>query len=234
MEAHTSQLEVRQAPSRLPDLGGRNEKRVAGALIAPGQLLMAFIVLFPAAIAIYIGFTSWGPTTGRQLLARLRVLALVRRLLGSADVQRPSGAAMWRTVLITVVCVAVEFVLGFGLALLLLKSFRGRGFVTVFFLLPMMVVPAVSGFIFLMLFQLDGPVNEALEAIFGLDEPIAVAPEPGSRHLVGDGRRHLAVDAAHVPDLPLRAGGAAGGSDERGADPRRALPARAALPHRSR
>ena len=85
---------------------------------------------------------------------------------------------MWRTVLITVVCVAVEFVLGFGLALLLLKSFRGRGFVTVFFLLPMMVVPAVSGFIFLMLFQLSGPVNEALEAIFGLDEPIEWLQNP--------------------------------------------------------
>ena len=65
MEAHTTQLEVRQAPQRrLPDLGGRNEKSVARSLIAPGQLLMAFIVIFPAAIAIYIGFTSWSPTTG--------------------------------------------------------------------------------------------------------------------------------------------------------------------------
>ena len=58
--------------------------------------------------------------------------------------------------------------LGFALALLLVKSFRGRGLVTVFFLLPMMVVPAVSGFIFFMIFQLDGPLNEALDAFFGL------------------------------------------------------------------
>ncbi len=36
---------------------------------------------------------------------------------------------------------------------------------TLFFLLPMMVVPAVSGFIFFMLYQVDGPVNEALSAI---------------------------------------------------------------------
>jgi multiple sugar transport system permease protein len=40
--------------------------------------------------------------------------------------------------------------------------------VTVFFLLPMMVVPAVSGFIFFMLYQNDGPVNEALAALFGI------------------------------------------------------------------
>ena len=55
--------------------------------------------------------------------------------------------------LITVVCTVVEGVLGFILAMLLVKDFRGRGLVMVYFLLPMMVVPAVSGFIFQMLFQ---------------------------------------------------------------------------------
>jgi multiple sugar transport system permease protein len=63
------------------------------------------------------------------------------------------------------VAVGVEFVLGFLLALLFLKEFRGRGILTLFFLLPMMVVPAVSGFIFFMLFQVDGPVNQGLTAI---------------------------------------------------------------------
>jgi multiple sugar transport system permease protein len=171
MEAHTPQIEVRQTRSRLPDLGGRNDKGTAGALIAPGQLLMAFIVVFPAAIAIYIGFTSWGPTTGADFWHAYEYWYWFDGYW-EALTSTNFWAAMWRTVLITVVCVAVEFVLGFALALLLLKNFRGRGFVTVFFLLPMMVVPAVSGFIFLMLFQLSGPINEALEAIFGLDEPI--------------------------------------------------------------
>ncbi|MBV9715729.1 MAG: sugar ABC transporter permease, partial [Solirubrobacterales bacterium] len=36
---------------------------------------------------------------------------------------------------------------------------------TVVFLLPMMVVPAVTGFIFYMLFQTQGPVNAALNAV---------------------------------------------------------------------
>ena len=67
--------------------------------------------------------------------------------------------AMWHTVLFTVVCTTVEFGLGFALALLLLKNFRGRGVLMVFFLLPMMVVPAVTGFIFFMIFQVDGPAE---------------------------------------------------------------------------
>jgi multiple sugar transport system permease protein len=166
MEAHTTELQVRQAQRRLPDLGGRNEKSVAKTLVAPGQLLMAFIVVFPAAIAIYIGFTSWGPTSGEDFWHAYKFWHWFDGYWEALTTQS-FWSAMWRTVLITAVCVAVEFVLGFGLALLLLKNFRGRGIVTVFFLLPMMVVPAVSGFIFFMLFQLDGPVNEGLSIVFG-------------------------------------------------------------------
>jgi multiple sugar transport system permease protein len=160
-------VQVRPAPARRrPDFGGRNEKRVSGLFVAPGQLLMLFIVLFPAAIAIYIGFTSWSPTSGADFWHAYEFWHWFDGYW-EALTSGPFWNAMWRTVLITVVCVAVEFLLGFGLALLLLKNFRGRGLVTVFFLLPMMVVPAVSGFIFFMLYQTDGPVNEALEIVFG-------------------------------------------------------------------
>jgi multiple sugar transport system permease protein len=165
LEAHTSQLEVRQAPARrLPDLGGRSEKSVARTLVAPGQLLMAFIVLFPAAIAIYIGFTSWSPTSGEDFWHAYKFWHWFDGYWEALTTQG-FWVAMGRTVWITGVAVGVEFVLGFALALLLLKNFRGRGLVTVFFLLPMMVVPAVSGFIFFMIFQLDGPLNEALSVL---------------------------------------------------------------------
>ena len=42
MEAHTTEVPVRQAPKRrLPDLGGRSERVVSRLLIAPGQILMS-------------------------------------------------------------------------------------------------------------------------------------------------------------------------------------------------
>ncbi len=168
MEAHTTEAPVRQAPKRrLPDFGGRSEKTVARLVIAPGQLLMVFIVGFPAALAIYIGFTEWTPTSGQNVWGAYHFwhwFSGYWEALGGVS----SGAfwhAVWLTVLITVVCVSVEFILGFALALLFLKEFRARGILTLFFLLPMMVVPAVSGFIFFMLFQVDGPINQALTAI---------------------------------------------------------------------
>jgi multiple sugar transport system permease protein len=165
MEARTTEVGIRQAPKRrLPDLGGRSEVVVSRLLVAPGQVLMFFLVAFPAAVAIYIGFTEWTPTSGRDWYGAYHFWHWFD---GYWEALR-SGAvwhSIWLTVLITVVAVGVEFVLGFGLALLFLKEFRGRGLLTLFFLLPMMVIPAVSGFIFFMLFQVDGPVNQALTAI---------------------------------------------------------------------
>jgi multiple sugar transport system permease protein len=86
---------------------------------------------------------------------------------------------MWLTVWFTTVAVGAEFVIGFVLALLFLKEFRGRGLVTLFFLLPMMVVPAVSGFIFFMIFQVDGPLNQGLAAILGHNVQIHWLDDPG-------------------------------------------------------
>ena len=121
-------------------------------------------MLFPAALAIYIGFTNWSPTTGDDVWHAYRYWHWFDGYWEALTTEN-FWIAMGRTIWITVAAVAVEFVLGFGLALLLLKTFRGRSFVTVFFLLPMMVVPAVSGFVFFMLFQVDGPVNQGLSAI---------------------------------------------------------------------
>jgi len=179
MEARTSEVAVRQAPPkwRLPDFGGRSEALVSRLLIAPGQLLMLFIVAFPAALAIYIGFTEWTPTSGENVWGAYHFWHWFDgywEALSGSDF----WLAMWRTTLITVVAVGVEFVLGFLLALLFLKEFRGRGLAVLFFLLPMMVVPAVSGFIFFMLFQVDGPVNQALSAIFPGDVRIKWLEDP--------------------------------------------------------
>src|ERR1041384_24887 len=107
---------VRQAPKRrLPDFGRRNEKVVAGLSIAPGQLLMFFLVAFPAAVAIYIGFTEWTPTSGKEWYQAYHFwhwFSGYWEALSSGSVWH----SIWLTVLITVVAVGVEFALGFLLA----------------------------------------------------------------------------------------------------------------------
>ncbi len=157
--------ERRQAPKgRLAARLGRSEAAVAQTLIAPGQLLLLFVIAFPAVVAIYISFTGWTPESGRLWYQAWKFWLWFdnywEALSGSAFWQ-----AIWRTVVVTVLAVGFEFAIGFGLALLFLKQFRGRSLLTVVFLLPMMVVPAVAGFIFYMLFQTDGPANGALTIV---------------------------------------------------------------------
>lgn len=151
---------------------GRSESLMARALVIPAQLLMAFIIAFPAAVAIYVAFTGWSPITGAAWWQAYQFwiwLGNYGEVLSSVSF----WLALWRTLLITTVSVSAELVLGFGLALLFVNPFRGRSFLTVLFLLPMMVVPAVTGFIFLMLFQTDGPINAALTGL--LHRPIQVS-----------------------------------------------------------
>jgi multiple sugar transport system permease protein len=152
----------RGAPNRrLAARLGRSEPAVAQVLIAPAQLLLLFVIAFPALVAIYVSFTGWSPISGSVWYQAWKYWLW----FGNYWEALSGGAfwsAVWRTAVITVIAVVTEFLLGFGMALLFLKQFRGRSLVTVVFLLPMMVVPAVSGFIFYMLLQTDGPVNGAL------------------------------------------------------------------------
>ena len=105
--------QVRQAPRRrLPDFGGRSEAVVSRLTILPGQLLMLFIVAFPAAVAIYIGFTEWTPTSSDNVWGAYHYWHWFD---GYWEALR-SGSfwhAMWLTVWFTLVAVGAEFVIGF-------------------------------------------------------------------------------------------------------------------------
>jgi len=70
--------------------------------------------------------------------------------------------ALWRTVLIMIVAVPVQFFLGLGLAYLFIDHFPGRKVFYSILLTPMMIVPAVVGLMFFLLFQGTGPVNDHL------------------------------------------------------------------------
>ncbi len=129
---------------------------------------MLFIVLFPAAVAIYLAFTDFQPTSGYQWFDAYKGWSWFDNYWEALKSWGTfwTGGGFWmaviRTVVVVVIGVSVELALGFALALLFLKAFPGRSVLTVIFLLPMMVVPAVTGFIFYMLFQTQGPVNGVL------------------------------------------------------------------------
>jgi multiple sugar transport system permease protein len=129
---------------------------------------MLFLVLFPAGVAIYLSLTNFEPSLGYPWYDAYKGWVWFHNYwdaLTSWGAFWTGGGfwmAMFRTVVVTVLGVSVELAIGFALALLFLKGFRGRSVLTVVFLLPMMVVPAVTGFTFYMLFQTQGPINGVL------------------------------------------------------------------------
>ncbi|MFQ5894415.1 MAG: carbohydrate ABC transporter permease [Nitrospinota bacterium] len=70
------------------------------------------------------------------------------------------------------------FVIGFGLALLMYRPFKGNGFFYAFFILPMLTVPIVIAYTAEMLLYQKGPVNGILSAILGADINVIWLTDP--------------------------------------------------------
>jgi len=151
---------------------GKEAARLGFRLTLPAQILVLFISLFPLLMQLYISLTDWSPLAGTswpQAWAMWNTFANYTDLIGDDRL----WAALGRTGFIMAVCVPVEFLLGLGLATLFADDFPGKRVAYSILIMPMMVVPAVAGYMFYMLFQSGGPVNDLLAHLTGA--PVTVA-----------------------------------------------------------
>lgn len=158
--------------SATPDADTGEEKRLGLWLTLPAQLLVLFIALFPICMQIYISLTDWSPLDG---IPWYRAYELWIGLLNYVDLAGDPRfwSALWRTCIVMAICVPVQFFLGLGLAILFVDDFPGKRVLYSTLLVPMMVVPAVAGYMFFMLFQSGGPVNDLLSLFAG--RPVTIA-----------------------------------------------------------
>ena len=141
-------------------------------LTLPAQLLVLFISVFPLLMQAYISLTDWSPLSGQPWT---QAWAFWNNFANYVDVISDDRlwSALGRTALVMAVCVPVEFLLGLGLATLFMDDFPGKRVLYSILIMPMMVVPAVAGYMFFMLFQSGGPVNDILSMFAG--GPVTVA-----------------------------------------------------------
>lgn len=146
------------------DADEQNKRRLGMYLTLPTQILLAFIFIFPLLMELYISFSSWTPLDGTTWPSAYRYFVGLDNY-----VEVITNARFWqsvgRTLLIMAVCVPIELLLGLGLALLFAGDFPGKRLAYSILLMPMMVVPAVAGYMFFMLFQSGGPINAILSAL---------------------------------------------------------------------
>ncbi|MDB5660722.1 MAG: binding-protein-dependent transport system inner rane protein [Cypionkella sp.] len=141
-------------------------------LTLPAQVLVLFISVFPLLMQAYISLTDWSPLSGQswtQAWAFWNTFANYSDLLSDGRL----WSALGRTAFVMAVCVPIEFMLGLGLATLFMDDFRGKRVFYSILIMPMMVVPAVAGYMFFMLFQSGGPVNDILSMFTG--SPVTIA-----------------------------------------------------------
>ena len=134
----------------------------------PAQLLLVFIVTFPALMLIYLSLTWWGPLDGTTWIYAFESLNWFDNYVEIFQDGRLWGS-VGRTFVIMAVVVPIEFLLGLGLATLFVDRFHGKRIFYVILLMPMMIVPSVAGYMFFMLFQSNGPINQIISGITGLD-----------------------------------------------------------------
>jgi multiple sugar transport system permease protein len=166
-------------PARRDWFGSRSPRRFGGLLIAPAQLLLYFILIFPFTVILYLSLTSYSPlTAGGQNWWQANQWWVWGQNYTSILVDAQFLSAVGRTILITVVAVALEFLIGLGLALLFVEKFPLKSLFNTLFLIPMMVVPAVAGYMWFMLLQGNGPFNGVLSILTGQNVAIPWLTDP--------------------------------------------------------
>lgn len=138
----------------------------ASILTMPAQTLLLLIMIFPLLAEVYISLTSWTPTRGGDWTQAYRFWDWGRNYL---EVFQDAAfwQAMGRTFLLVAVAVSLEFLIGLGLAFLFMEQFPGKKIFYALMLVPMMIVPAVAGYVFWLFFQSNGPLNAIVSAVIG-------------------------------------------------------------------
>lgn len=151
--------------------------RLGYRLTLPAQILVLFISAFPLLMQLYISLTDWSPLSG---IGWWSAWELWNSFANYTDLAADGRfwSALGRTAIVMLVCVPVEFLLGLALATLFMDEFPGKRLFYSIMLMPMMVVPAVAGYMFFMLFQSGGPVNDILSSLTGMPVTIAWLSDP--------------------------------------------------------
>src|SRR5688572_9088015 len=140
------------------------------ALLTPTVLLLLGLVLYPFCYAIWLGFTDKAVGSPGSFVG----LANFRYVLGGPQF----NAALVNTAVFTVAAVAIKFVLGMAVAVVLNQRIRGRNFFRAFLLLPWVMPAFVVYLVWRWLYDpLSGLINYALLDLGLVSSPIAFLSE---------------------------------------------------------
>ena len=166
------------APARGPAVGKpfvgtlhQREVMLGWLLLSPVLIVMLVLVIWPFVTAVWIAFTN----KAIGLEAEWIGLANFAQVLSSPRF----GRALTNSLIFTIVALALKFVLGMAMALVLNQAFFGRNFLRAYFLIPW-VLP---GFVAYMTWRwfldpLQGVANYALTDLGLITFPLEFLSSP--------------------------------------------------------
>jgi multiple sugar transport system permease protein len=151
-------------PTVAARIRGLSDRAIGWLFIGPTILLLLAINIFPLFWTIYLSFTNYKASRA----------APIRNVGISHYTSILSDPEIWHSMQVTAHFVfwtiVLETVIGFGLAYLIDRKFKGHGFWTTVILIPMMLSPAVVGNFWKFIFQPQiGLFNYAVSFLTGID-----------------------------------------------------------------
>jgi multiple sugar transport system permease protein len=165
---------------------GLSDRTIAWLFIAPTIFLLLAVNIFPLIWTVGLSFTNFRVNRPNADLEWVR-FENYQKILTDPDI----WATMQATAHFLIWSLAIQVLIGFALAFLINKKFRGNDLWTTIIVLPMMLSPAVVGNFWTFLYQPQiGLFNYAVAFVTGAD--------PASFSMIGD--VHLAPWAIIIAD----------------------------------
>lgn len=144
---------------------GNPERRVAYYMVLPSLLIILVIAFYPIAYSIWLSIHDSTLTNTGDFIGFQNYLGM----FGNDDFR----SGLTNTIVFTVVSVALEFVIGLGIALAINRAFRGRGLVRAAVLVPWAFPTVISAVMWRLMFQDQVGIVQYVASTLGIiSEPI--------------------------------------------------------------
>ncbi|MCZ2403343.1 sugar ABC transporter permease [Paenarthrobacter sp. Z7-10] len=158
------------------DRKATTQGRVATLLVAPSLLLLAIVILYPVINAIIMSFqkdSGLDPATGLFVAGGFAGVSnyshwiLQQCSVAGASISCPPGTlgsqfwtAFGTTFFFTAVTVVLETIIGFWMAIIMARAFRGRSLLRASVLVPWAIPTAVTAKLWFFIFAFQGIANQ--------------------------------------------------------------------------
>src|SRR5215475_3867412 len=143
------------------------ERHFKWLIVAPAVLLILVLSIYPLLFSLWVNFVNYDFEIPNHDFVGLKNFTTV--------INDPiAQSALLLTIILSTINVTLEFLLGLGLALAMVKSFRGRGLVMSILIIPLFISPVIVGQSWSLFLQRPfGPADYILSQI--LRHPVEIS-----------------------------------------------------------